>query len=127
MADERREVLELVAKGESLASISSKTGIPAKRLLGLVESLSGAGLVDITREEKAVARLTEEGMSYLDEFPEERLRRDVEKDGSVELSKMNNKIGLIWAKRNGWVTVVVQYYVSYIMVAAHSKRSGKEL
>ncbi len=105
MADERREVLELVAKGESLASISSKTGIPAKRLLGLVESLSGAGLVDITREEKAVARLTEEGMSYLDEFPEERLRRDVEKDGSVELSKINNKIGLIWAKRNGWVTV----------------------
>ena len=105
MADERREVLELVAKGESLDSISSKTGIPASRLLGLVESLSGAGLVDILREEKTVARLTAEGEGYLDEFPEEKLLRVVEKDGQVELSKIENRIGLIWAKRNGWIVI----------------------
>ena len=104
MADERMAVLELVAKGESLAWISAKTSIPMNRLLGLVESLSGAGLVEVDREEKTVAHLTEEGKGYLDEFPEEKLLREVE-NGQVDLSKIGNKIGLIWAKRNGWIVV----------------------
>ncbi len=105
MADERREVLELIARGESIDAISSKTGMEANRLLGLVESLSGAGLVDILRETRTIARLTGEGKGYLDEFPEEKLLREVEKGGQIELSKVGNRIGLIWAKKNGWLII----------------------
>ena len=51
------------------------------------------------------ATLTDEGKGYINAFPEENLIKELSRSKlEVELSG-KNQIALIWAKKNGWITV----------------------
>ena len=75
-------------------------------VLWAVENLSTKGLVKIERESKKVPTITEEGRRYLKKFPEEELVAMAGISGEgVPLSNLKNEIALIWAKKNGWITI----------------------
>lgn len=87
-------------------SVQKDLKINSDSLLWAVENLGKSGMLSIERESSRMARLTEEGKRYLDEFPEEKLVRDIEKKGNEpQIGSISNKIGLIWAKRNSWIKI----------------------
>ena len=89
----------------NMAELEKLSGLKQDALLWAAENLSQAGAVKIARETGSEVELTEEGKSYLSEFPEEALVRDIHKSGNVPLSQVKNKIGLIWAKKNKWISI----------------------
>ncbi|MEM3841313.1 MAG: phenylalanine--tRNA ligase subunit alpha [Candidatus Micrarchaeaceae archaeon] len=105
MAEDRKNVIELLKKGATLEQISEKLGMPMQRLYGLVESLAGEGIVEVKRSESSRFEITDEGLGYLKGFPEEFVAREVGEKKAVEVGKIRNNIGLIWAKRNGWIRI----------------------
>ncbi len=71
-----------------------------------IENLSRQDFVKVERESSKTPHLTAEGKRYLNLFPEEELIATLSKKGGIEpLSSTKNEIGLIWAKRNGWITI----------------------
>ena len=58
----------------------------------------------MVREQEAVPSFTTEGRGYERQFPEERLLEQLSKSaGKASLSGIKDQIGLVWAKKNGWV------------------------
>ncbi|MGC8586555.1 MAG: phenylalanine--tRNA ligase subunit alpha [Candidatus Micrarchaeia archaeon] len=80
------------------------TGIGEDAIRWAIEELSKIGAISVEREELESVELSEEGKSYLKEFPEERLIKELSK-GSMRIDAIKNKIGLIWAKKNGWIKI----------------------
>ncbi len=55
--------------------------------------------------EAARFEITGEALGYIEAFPEELVLRALA-NGPVDISKINNPIGIAWAKRNGWIDIV---------------------
>lgn len=92
-------------RSSGIDAISKGTGLAKDSLMWALESLSAAGAVKINRKASGAIALTDEGRSYLEALPEEMLVRGVsEAGGSAKVQGLNN-IGLIWAKRNGWIEI----------------------
>lgn len=71
-----------------------------------LENLSSQGFVKISRDSTKTAKLSDEGKKYLKQFPEEELVASFYKSGGKgSASSVKNEIGLIWAKRNGWIFI----------------------
>ncbi len=69
-----------------------------------LENLAKSNAVNIARKSAHGIEISEEGKRYLKEFPEESLMKALEKS-SMPLEKIDDKIGLIWAKKNGWIDI----------------------
>jgi phenylalanyl-tRNA synthetase alpha chain len=91
-------------KAASIDSLLQHSKLGRDAALWAVENLAGNGLVSIEREQEQAPRLTEEGKGYLHAFPEEKLVAQLSKSGGkASASKISDQIGIIWAKRNGWI------------------------
>lgn len=84
--------------------MASELHMSRDTVLWAIENLSGKGAVRVVREQEAVPKLTTEGRGYERQFPEERLLEQLSKSaGKASLSGIKDQIGLVWAKKNGWV------------------------
>jgi phenylalanyl-tRNA synthetase alpha chain len=101
-------ILNLLKKQRNadLDYLQGNLGIGKDSVVWAIENLSKAGMVKVDKENTKELRLSAEGKKYLKQFPEEELVLAVQKSGgSAHLSGIKNEIGLIWAKRNGWITI----------------------
>ena len=87
--------------------LEKELGINRDAIIWAVENLNSNGMADITRDAFKTAKLTGEGKNYLEKFPEEELVESAYKNGggTLQLKGTINEIGLIWAKRNGWLNI----------------------
>ncbi len=81
-----------------------ETGLGRDPLLWTIENLSGSGAVSVKKEQYVKAELSNEGEKYLGGFPEETLLNEIAGGKEILVSKAE-KIGLMWAKKNGWVQI----------------------
>ncbi len=101
-------VLELLKKRKSCSvdAIEKDTGLGRDSAVWALQNLAKSGMVSIDADSIKRIEITEEGKSYLDSFPEERLARELQRSGgSKRLSEIKDEIGKIWAKRNGWIEI----------------------
>ncbi len=103
-----RILLHLRRNGESsLAEIERDrdVGLNRDEILWTLETLKKDAAVDFDRNISQYFMMTEEGSSYTKKFPEEVLITGI-KEGKVIYAKdIGNKVGLIWAKKNGWISI----------------------
>jgi phenylalanyl-tRNA synthetase alpha chain len=102
------KVLEALKRknGASLEELEEQAKISRDSVLWALEGLASKGAVEVGKEKKASAVLSEEGKKDLSGFPEEILVKNLlEEGGKGSLSKYKDMIALNWAKRNGWVTI----------------------
>ena len=89
----------------SISALVENTGLSRDKVMWAVENLSSAGTVKVDRTESKSYALTKEAEQYLaGEFPEEALLRLALSKKRVEAGQ-TDRIGLMWAKRNGWITI----------------------
>ncbi len=104
-----REILELLAKKKILDfdDISKETGLHLDTVRRAVESLKGNGFVDVKREEYSISEVTKELENYVKKgFPEFSVfRKAGEGKGISDLSETEKRIGLVWAKKKGFVSI----------------------
>lgn len=81
-------------------------GINRDSIIWAIENLNAAGAIKVEREHQKVPKISEEGKSYLKIFPEEELVAALRKSGGkLQAQSAKNEIGVIWAKRNNWITI----------------------
>jgi len=95
--------------------IAAKSSMPLSTVASAISTLEADGLIDVKREEKTLAQLTEEGeFAAANGLPERILANSLGK-GEEELSNVAVKtkldrdkftIALLWAKRNNWALVI---------------------
>ena len=98
-------ILKLL-KGSRVAgldAIEKDLGIDADSALLALENLAESGAVRLSKIKAYDVSLTEEGKRYLKSFPEEELIKSLSGKKQERLSDIKNTVGLIWAKRNGWI------------------------
>ena len=97
----------LVKAGGSaeMKKLEKLSGLGKDALLWAAETLAKSGYVKIAREKEEAIALSNEGKSYIDGFPEESLLAELGKAGKMQMSKISDRIGFIWAKKNGWVSI----------------------
>ncbi|MGI0134699.1 MAG: hypothetical protein ACREBW_07060, partial [Candidatus Micrarchaeaceae archaeon] len=86
-------------------AIAKAADLPKDSVLWALENLSAAGAVSMSRGRAGSATLTKEGRDYTEALPEEALVRAIAKAGGTSKLRGLNNIGLIWAKRNGWIEI----------------------
>lgn len=70
--------------------------------------------LEILKEEKGINynkstsltfTITKEGKSYMERFPEEKLIVEISNNRIRDIKDLEDKIGLIWAKKNEWISI----------------------
>lgn len=92
-------------KVSDVDSLQERLNIGRDSLLWALENLSSSGMVKLNRESRKMPKLSDEGKQYLKQFPEEALAKELYASKGASMSSIKNEIGLIWAKRNGWITI----------------------
>lgn len=107
MHEYETKILSFLKNGKeaTLDDLEKGTSLGRDQILWALENLSAAGAVSAAKESQKSALLTDEGKADIGEFPEEALVREFGKTGRLQLKEIKDQIGLIWAKKNGWVTV----------------------
>ena len=85
--------------------LESNTGLGRDSILHGIESLLEKGAIAVKRSGSKTVQLSEEGKRYLKEFPEEALVKKLKPIKKQKISEINDRIGLGWAKRNGWISL----------------------
>jgi phenylalanyl-tRNA synthetase alpha chain len=100
-------VLRALLSKRDIPSISSSTGIGADGVRRALGWLREKGLVEMGEKWKETFSLSEEGKRYLSAgFPETRVMRKAAENAAISsLSDDEKRIGLPWAKRNGWIEI----------------------
>lgn len=101
-------MLKLLKKHKSVSMQHLQEGLSLGKdsVMWAAENLDRAGLVKVEKEGTTEVSVTKEGMKYLNGFPEENLVHEIQKKGgSIPIEKETDNIGIIWAKRNGWVLI----------------------
>ncbi|MGC8496353.1 MAG: phenylalanine--tRNA ligase subunit alpha [Candidatus Micrarchaeia archaeon] len=80
-------------------------GISEDSVRRAIEELAEIEAVKVERQSKEYTELTDEGKKYLNAFPEELLMVELGREHSISVSEIKNQIGLIWAKKNNWITI----------------------
>ncbi len=89
----------------SVTELEKKTGLSRDKVMWAVENLSSSGAAKVERSESISYTLTKEAQGYLEgEFPEESLLKSAI-SGKQTVNKNTDKIGLMWAKKNNWITI----------------------
>lgn len=96
----------LKSRGSSSASeLESESKLSRDKVMWAVENLASRGAVKVERAETKSYVLTNEAQGYVKgEFPEEALLTAVLK-GRKAVGTGVDAIGLMWAKKNGWVAI----------------------
>ena len=89
----------------SLEDIEESLGIDADAAMWALDGLSKSGAVKVSKAKTYFVDLVNEGREYLKSFPEEGLVKTVNKKGQEKLGEIKDNIGLIWAKKNGWIEI----------------------
>ncbi len=90
----------------SLEELERSLGIGRDSILWAMENLSKQGAIKIDKRKEYAVSLTDEGSRDLSGFPEEELAASLLKSGrKADIKSIKDGIGLMWAKKNGWVTV----------------------
>ncbi len=93
-------------KGQSIGQLEKSIGLSQDSILWAAENLSKSGAVVVERGAVRSVSVTKEGEGYLKQFPEEGVVRLLEKSGGREkIAGIKDKIGVIWAKKNGWISI----------------------
>ncbi|MCL5429898.1 MAG: phenylalanine--tRNA ligase subunit alpha [Candidatus Marsarchaeota archaeon] len=93
-------------RGVTLDDIESGTSIGKDSILWAIESLSKNGALKIEKTSSTTVQFKKEGESYLEHFPEESVVAKLNKtDGKSKTSDITDQIGLLWAKKNGWLVI----------------------
>ncbi len=104
-----REILELVSKKKRMDfdSLAKQSGLHPDTVRRAVESLKGDGFVEVKTEEHSIAEATDELESYVKKgFPELAVfKKAVEGKKISDLNDAEKGIGLIWAKKKGFVGI----------------------
>ncbi|MGI0100645.1 MAG: phenylalanine--tRNA ligase subunit alpha [Candidatus Micrarchaeaceae archaeon] len=101
-------ILDLLKKKEraGIDLLQEKTGIGKDSVVWAVENLGNRGMVRIEKDTITTARITDEGTKYLKKFPEEDVILSIYgKGGRDKPSNITSQVGLIWAKKNGWLKI----------------------
>jgi phenylalanyl-tRNA synthetase alpha chain len=101
-------ILNLLKKQKSIDfnHLQETLNISNDSVLWALGNLSKNKIVKVEKDDIKTARLTEEGKNYTKLFPEEEFVRGLSKSGGeIPLKDVKNDIGLIWAKKNGWVSL----------------------
>ncbi len=90
----------------SIEEMEAKLGIGNDAILWAIENLSKQGAIAVKRDAESGVWLTDEGKEDLEEFPEERLVKKLERSGNKwSVSEINDSIGLSWCKKNRWINI----------------------
>ncbi|MGC8652033.1 MAG: phenylalanine--tRNA ligase subunit alpha [Candidatus Micrarchaeia archaeon] len=95
----------LKARGSADFGALKELGANDDSIRWAIEELLKAGAISVEKGTVNEVALTEEGRGYLKAFPEEELLAELLQRKSIALSGIKNSIGLIWAKRNGWIKI----------------------
>ncbi len=94
-------------KSLSMEQLAAFTKLRNEPIVWALENLLKAGAIRIEKESTVQASLSEEGRSYLEAFPEEKVVESIGKaKGKVKIYDIKDAIGLNWAKKNGWIVIV---------------------
>ncbi len=101
------KILEFLKdRGESsVDEIVEATGIALDAARWAIETLAEQKAIEVSKEREKILSLTEEGKGYVNEMPEETFVKQLAKHGTAKLSEIKDSIGLMWAKRNGWINI----------------------
>ncbi len=92
-------------KEVDLEEVQRSTGLGKDEVLWAIETLKGDKAVSYKKKATHFMGLTKEGLSYVDSFPEERLVRDIASERISGAAGIKDRIGLVWAKKNGWLDI----------------------
>jgi phenylalanyl-tRNA synthetase alpha chain len=100
------EILKLLKeeKSASLPGLESRLKLGRDSIVWALENLAKSNAVSIARKSAYGIEMSSEGKGYLKQFPEEALAKALVK-GGMPLEKIGDRIGLIWAKKNGWLEI----------------------
>lgn len=101
-------ILNLLKKERSagIGRLQDALNMNRDTVLWAVENLSINSMVKVERESRKEVKLTNEGSNYLKMFPEEELVANLYKSGGyAPIASMKNEIGLLWAKKNKWISI----------------------
>ncbi len=98
------KVLSYIKNSSSNPEIISKgTGLNADAVQWALENLLSKNAISVKRGERIEIYVNPEGISNSIEFPEEKLIKELKSKHSAPLSAVDNRIGIIWATKNGWI------------------------
>ncbi|MFW9959916.1 MAG: phenylalanine--tRNA ligase subunit alpha [Candidatus Thorarchaeota archaeon] len=137
LTDGERTILRgLIKLGKRVpaSEIAEFTKQNEERVVSILNSLAGRGVIKLETREVTTYTLTNEGKEYADEgLPESRLVKAITElggtasvDEAVEQSGLSSKakgIALNWAKRNGWATISKQEGITTISVVRSESQS----
>ena len=107
MHEYQLKLLNFIKDGREydVKEVLAGTGLSTDQVMWAIATLRERNAVNATKEEMLSAELTKEGREYLDEFPEERLVRSLARRGQENVADIKDEIGLMWAKKNTWITI----------------------
>ncbi len=111
------------SRSATIEEIAEKAGISMDAVLWAVEGLKKEGLVEVTKVESEKAEISSEGARYTSEgLPEERLLERIV-SSKVKVGSLNDeeRIGLQWAKKKGYLTIES----GVLKITAKGKDAGK--
>ena len=104
-----KQLLKLLSGGKTLAisDLEMLLGADRSGLSSAIESLSSQGAVAVSKNEEYSIAIGEEGKRYMESgFPEQHVvKKLMDSGGKGSVSKLDDNIGVSWAKRNGWIEV----------------------
>lgn len=89
--------------GLDFSQLKEESKLEQDKLMWSVENLKASKLVKLEGHLEEQILLSDEGRGALSEFPEEALLDKIG-EAHLDISKANS-IGLMWAKRNGWIDI----------------------
>ncbi|BCS90961.1 MAG: phenylalanine--tRNA ligase alpha subunit [Candidatus Micrarchaeota archaeon] len=102
--DQKEIVISIIKSnpGIDIKKLNALSGISINTLSSILERLKQEGYIEFNKAERKRYYLTDEGRSYLDGLPEEKLVRSI--DEFIE-TKSADPVAVQWAKRNGWIAI----------------------
>lgn len=102
-------ILKLLKERRSagVADMEAQLRLGRDSVVWALENLADRKEVLLTKKSVHSVELTDEGRRYAKQFPEEALVAELH-TGPVALDKIKDRIGLIWAKKNGWIEITKQ-------------------
>ncbi|MGC8478776.1 MAG: phenylalanine--tRNA ligase subunit alpha [Candidatus Micrarchaeia archaeon] len=89
----------------SFEDIVEATEISSDAARWAVETLAEQKAIGVSKGKTLQFFVTEEGKGYLEEMPEEAFVKQLAKEGPAKVGEVKNSIGMMWAKRNGWIAI----------------------
>jgi len=102
-----QKILSVLSERMPASEVAQKAGLPISSVLSFAQSLKEKSYVTLESEEQKSLSLTPEGKRYISEgLPEERVHLAAISGAPIShLSPEEKSIGLVWARKNGWVGI----------------------